>query len=140
MRAALFALALAACATSPPSAENFARLNGCWGHSTSNQTERMTWRENAGAFEGALETATGGTSGVVRQSSFTLSQSEAGWRLCEASAEGAPCWLVAHESTGSLEGGRAFIDRFGDRLRIGVIAADGAERKIFEGERQACPL
>jgi hypothetical protein len=140
MRAAFFALALTACATSPPSAENFARLNGCWGHNGDSQSERMTWRENAGAFEGALEVAIGGTSGAVRQSSFTLAPNEGGWRLCETSAQGAPCWQVAHENTGSLEGGRAFIDKFGDRLRIGVIAADGAERKIFEGERQACPL
>jgi hypothetical protein len=138
MRAALFAFVLAACATAPPSADNFARLSGCWGDRDGPQNARMIWRENAGNFEGVLDTSVTGAA-LLDQTRFTLSQGEMGWRLCEASEEGAPCWQVAHESTGSLAGGRAFIDRFGDRLRIGVIAPDGAERKIFEGEREVCP-
>lgn len=137
MRAIVFALSLAACATAPTSAANF-RLAGCWANRAEGRAQTMTWREVGAGLEGELVASASDNSSVVRQQ-FTLAQAEAGWRLCETSVELAPCWAVAHENTGSLEGGRAFIDRFGDRLRIGVVGADGVERKIFEGEREACP-
>jgi hypothetical protein len=61
------------------------------------------------------------------------------WRLCE-NREGAAarCWDVAQGEHGSLDGGRAFIDAFGNELRI-AIDGDGPERVIFEGRRQNCP-
>jgi hypothetical protein len=47
------------------------------------------------------------------------------------------CWRVAEGDGGSLEGGRAFIDAHGDRLRITVLG-DGPEHLIFYGRRQGC--
>jgi hypothetical protein len=44
---------------------------------------------------------------------------------------------VAQGESGSLEGGRAFIDAFSDRLRISVVG-DGDERTIFQGRRDGC--
>ncbi|MDX2276987.1 MAG: hypothetical protein NW206_16170 [Hyphomonadaceae bacterium] len=137
MRPVLLAITLSACASVPQTAENF-RLAGCWANRSQPQIQSMVWRENAGALEGELVAFAEGEPASVRNA-FTLTQTADGWRLCEPTAEGQPCWLVAHGSTGSLEGGRAFIDRFSDRLRIGVVAADGGERKIFEGVREDCP-
>jgi hypothetical protein len=138
MRAVVFAVSLAACATAPISADNFG-LIGCWAHRADARTEAMNWRADAaGGLQGELISFAPGEASAPRNH-FTLAQIQDGWRLCETSAADQPCWQVAHERTGSLAGGRAFIDRFDDRLRIGVVDADGAERKIFEGERQACP-
>jgi hypothetical protein len=44
---------------------------------------------------------------------------------------------VARGEGGSLEGGRAFIDTHGERLRIAVVG-DGPERVIFQGRRDGC--
>jgi hypothetical protein len=44
---------------------------------------------------------------------------------------------VATGNSGSLEGGRAFIDIHRDRLRIAIL--DGrVERVIFQGARDGC--
>lgn len=137
MRAALFALLLTACASAPEAAGGFG-ITGCWASRDETLVETLNWRESAGGLEGELIVFAQGDAHAARNQ-LTLARNAEGWRLCEPTAEGAPCWQVAHENTGSLEGGRAFIDRFGDRLRIGVVGADGVERKVFEGEREACP-
>jgi hypothetical protein len=70
---------------------------------------------------------------------YTLEPSEQGHSLCELDASGAAriCWVVARGEGGSLEGGRAFIDSYGDRLRISIVG-DGPERIIFHGRRDGC--
>lgn len=130
-------LLLSACATAPQNAESF-RIAGCWANREQPRVETMAWRTMGDTLEGELIAFEQGDP-VAQRNRFTLARAPLGWQLCEATVEGAPCWLVAYESAGSLEGGRAFIDQAGDRLRIGVIMADGGERKIFEGEREACP-
>jgi hypothetical protein len=70
---------------------------------------------------------------------FTLGPGSDGQpALCQVPASGEQrCWPVARGSSGSLEGGRAFIDIGGDRLRIAIL--DGStERVIFQGARDGC--
>ncbi|MEZ6023847.1 MAG: hypothetical protein R3C16_10655 [Hyphomonadaceae bacterium] len=45
---------------------------------------------------------------------------------------------MAQGRSGSLQGGRAFIDASGERLRIAVVSEAGAERIIFNGRRDGC--
>jgi hypothetical protein len=59
------------------------------------------------------------------------------WSLCQLEAAGERCWQVAQGEEGSLEGGRAFIDTHGDRLRISIVG-DGADRVVFQGNRDGC--
>lgn len=139
MRAAFIAIFLAACATTPPTIESLARdVAGCWINRASGQVSRMNWQaDTSGGLAGELVEYAEGAA-VSTRTRYTLSPAQNGWRLCDVDVAGQPCWQVAQGNTGSLEGGRAFIDRFGDRLRIGVVAADGAERNIFEGLRAGC--
>jgi hypothetical protein len=76
---------------------------------------------------------------VTSRARYSLEPSDAGWSLCELDAAGAAtrCWQVAEGEGGPLEGGRAFIDAHGDRLRISVIG-DGPEQLIFSGRRSGC--
>ena len=80
-----------------------------------------------------------GQAGGARSTRYTLEPSDAGWSMCELDASGAAtrCWQVAEGEGGSLEGGRAFIDTHGDRLRITVIG-DGPDQTIFYGRRDGC--
>jgi hypothetical protein len=71
-----------------------------------------------------------------RSDRFTLEQEGAGWKMCRQ-GEASQCWAVAQGDSGSLEGGRAFIDAGGDSLRIAVVG-DGPERIIFQGRRHGC--
>jgi hypothetical protein len=68
---------------------------------------------------------------------YQLRQYMSGWSFCQIEGGQDHCWQVAQEQSGSLEGGRAFIDAEGGHLRISVIGQEG-ERVIFEGQRDAC--
>jgi hypothetical protein len=70
---------------------------------------------------------------------FELRPEDDGWRVCElgAAGEDVHCWGVAQGDGGTLDGGRAFIDLHGDRLRIAVLG-DGPEQLIFSGRRDGC--
>jgi hypothetical protein len=130
-----FALALVACATTPaPPPE---RVAGCWidrdvGVST------MRWLTGADGALTGVRLQYGSSSGP-HATRYRLLPSGEGWRLCEAAEGGgdARCWQVAEGDGGSLDGGRAFIDVAGERLRISVIG-DGPERIIFSGRRDGC--
>ena len=136
MRALIACVALAACATTsaltPPE-----RVAGCWINRDAGAA-RMRWSETqngAGAFRGS-KTAFGIAGANTEH--FALESADEGWRLCRVEAgEANHCWSVAQGEGGSLTGGRAFIDRSGDTLRIAVIG-DGPERVIFQGRREAC--
>lgn len=137
MKALVAALMLAACATTanePPD-----RVAGCWIERTSrggaatirwfpdpNRPEVLVG--NYLAYPGA---------GPTYQRTYTLSRGDP-WRFCHISSSGAErCWDVAHGDSGSLEGGRVFIDLHSERLRIALL--DGAvERVIFQGARDGC--
>lgn len=137
MRAFIVLLMLSGCATvfsAPPSE----RVAGCWIERTGGAATTMRWfasPSQAGALNGQLlRYAVDGAEPEAR--AFTLAQAEEGWRLCRV-GDGEICWPVAEGRGGSLEGGRAFIDRFGERLRISVL--DGAgEWEIFDGGRDGC--
>jgi hypothetical protein len=62
-----------------------------------------------------------------------------GQEFCELAPDGdvSQCWAVAEGEGGSLEGGRAFIDRHGDRLTIEILGGP-ANRLIFQGGRRRC--
>ena len=139
MRSLLACLALAACATvpQPPPPE---RVAGCWFNRDVGAVS-MRWHPSEappGAFTGTRRDY--GQSGAGRTIRYSLEPSGEGWALCEldAAAEAATrCWQVAQGEGGSLEGGRAFIDRHSDRLRIAVLGS-GAEQVIFQGKRNRC--
>lgn len=139
MRVLLLCLALGACATAPsiPPPE---RVEGCWGNRASVR-QAMRWTPDAarpGAMLGTkLDYVSADEPG---RTLYSLEPSGRGHALCELDAEGAAatrCWQVAQGQSGSLEGGRAFIDRFGARLRISVLGA-GPERIIFQGHEESC--
>lgn len=99
----------------------------------------MRWlpdRERAGALLG--DRLHYRTSGPVR-TRYSLEPSADGFALCELDNANTAtrCWQVAQGEGGSLEGGRAFIDAYGDRLRI-TIVGDGADRTVFQGRRDGC--
>jgi hypothetical protein len=101
----------------------------------------MRWRqgETPELFVGELIEYRAG--GANRRSRYSLAPEGAGWKLCEtigeANGEGA-CWAVAESETGSLDGGRAFIDRYRDRLHVAVVGADGRHVLRFTGQREIC--
>lgn len=136
MRALIACVALAACATTsdltPPE-----RVAGCWINRDAGAA-RMRWSEtpnSAGAFLGS-KTAFGIVGANTEH--YALESADGGWRLCRVDAgEAAHCWAVAQGEGGPLAGGRTFIDRSGDTLRIAVIG-DGPEHVIFQGRREAC--
>jgi len=129
MRILLAALLLSACATAMPSD----RVNGCWvsqGASTSATLRFTPDRSRPGIRHGAL------IRNGVREN-YDLRQYVTGWSFCKLEAGADRCWQVAEAASGSLEGGRAFIDSDADHLRISVIGQDG-EQVIFEGQRGNC--
>ncbi len=139
MRLFFASLLLAACATNPPPAPPV-QVAGCWINRGVGAMS-MRWLPDP-AHTGALRgTRTEyGQTGADRRARFSLESSGEGWTLSELNAEGAAathCWQVAQGEGGSLDGGRVFIDRHGDRLRI-VILGGGAEQLIFQGRREGC--
>jgi hypothetical protein len=133
MRVVCASLLLAGCVTA--SALNPGeRVIGCWRNNDA--AVAMTWGPDAaGGFIGVV--SPDGEAGPRR---YNLRDSAEAWTLCERDAAGvtdAQCWPVAQGQGGSLQGGRAFIDRQGERLHIAV--ADGqSQRIIFAGRRAPC--
>jgi hypothetical protein len=129
-------LLLAACATAPaPPAD---RVAGCWIDDARMTT--MRWlpdRERTGVLVG--EWAAIGPGADASHKRYELQSLTPTPRLCELSAthEADRCWVVAEGQGGSLEGGRAFVDAYRDRVRISVVG-DGPERVIFHGRRDGC--
>ncbi|MBC7770124.1 MAG: hypothetical protein H7124_15175 [Phycisphaerales bacterium] len=140
MRAAVAACLLAsACATAAPAGPPSERLAGCWINRDAGAVT-MRWlpdRARPGVLTGSRLVY--GQTGVTRSTRYSLEPSDSGSSLCELGADGAAtrCWAVAEGEGGSLEGGRAFIDAHGDRLRISVIG-DGPDQDIFHGRRDGC--
>lgn len=140
MRAAVAALLLAACATTGQTSPPPERVAGCWINRDNAGATTMRWlpdRERPGVLIGAKLVYRPTGSPVSWR--YSLEQSEDGWSMCQLDASGAAthCWQVAQGQGGSLEGGRVFIDAYGDRLRIAVVG-DGGERLIFNGRRDGC--
>lgn len=139
MRILLASLLLAACATTPQR-NPLAQVAGCWINRDIGAVT-MRWLP-APAQPGTMRGTriNYGHSGAARRGLYALEPSGQGYALCELDPEGAAavsCWQVAAGEGGSLEGGRAFIDTHGDRLRIAVLGA-GAEQLIFQGRRDGC--
>ncbi len=138
-RAAAFLILLSACATGASGMTPPEQVRGCWINRDVGATT-MRWLPDRNRPE-----VLAGSKLVYRQSGapistrYTLEPSEQGHSLCELGADGAAtqCWRVARGEGGSLEGGRAFIDSHGERLRIAVVG-DGPERVIFQGRRDGC--
>lgn len=136
MRIVILALVLAACAGVP--IETPAQLvAGCWADRTATHATLMRWSSGAGAAMHG-ERLADGPSGAMQGARYSLAPDASGWQLCELAESGQTCWAVARARTGSLEGGRAFIDRYRDRLRVGIVGADGRDRVIFDGQREGC--
>lgn len=135
MRAIAALLLLASCATAQATAPE--RLQGCWiERSDVGGAVTMRWLPDAsGELRGDLLRY--GTSGVSARERYVLRPRDSGYAVCQiAAAE--QCWVVAQGESGSLEGGRAFIDSYGgERLRISVIDA-GGQRVVFQGRRDGC--
>jgi hypothetical protein len=127
-------LLLSACATSPPPE----RLAGCWiARHEGAATRTMRWLPDPsrpGVLVGDLliyETP-------PRNARFTLEPRDAGWVFCAHEGQGEPrCRAVAEGERGSLEGGRVFIDAYGESLRISMVG-EGPEQIIFRGQRDGC--
>ncbi len=140
MRKAIACLMLvAACATAPSQTPADEQVRGCWINRDQGATT-MRWlpdRNRPNVLAGSRLAY--GLSGPPVSTRFTLEPSEQGHSLCELGAGGVvtECWPVARGEGGSLDGGRAFIDAHGDRLRI-TVAGDGPERVIFQGRRDGC--
>lgn len=137
MRAVLASLLLAACATTAVAPSE--RVAGCW-IDRGALTTTMRWLpdpERGGALTGALLAYDVET--IARSERYSLGVSGAGWEMCELGQDGAAaqCWSVAQGEGGSLAGGRAFIDKNGDRLRIAIVG-EAPERVIFQGQRDGC--
>lgn len=132
-------LLAAACASAPPGRMPAEQLRGCWINRDAGATT-MRWLPDR-----ARPDVLSGVRHVYRQSGsptvtrYTLEPSEQGASMCELDAAGAAtrCWQVARGESGTLEGGRVFIDTHGERLRI-TVAGDGPERTIFQGRRDGC--
>jgi hypothetical protein len=139
MRAICAALLfLTACATTPPPPPE--RLAGCWiARGENGQTRTLRWLPDAdrpGVMNGDLLAYE--ASGTTQNARFTLEPRDSGWAFCTHADAAAPhCRAVAEGQHGSLEGGRVFIDSFGDTLHISVFG-EGPEQVIFRGHRDGC--
>lgn len=138
MRALIAALLVTACATAAPEGSPAQRVAGCWIDRTVGGAVTMRWLpdpQRAGALRGSRTTY--GASGTNRNEEYRLEQRGEAWTMCQVEAAGEQCWQVAEGQGGSLEGGRAFLDTYGDRIRISVVDA-GGERVIYHGNRDGC--
>jgi hypothetical protein len=137
MRMLAACLALAACAAAPdlPAAQ---RLVGCWISRGPSAVVTMRWMPDAahaGVMNGVLTNQSAGG-----RTLYVLTPTSEGELFCRLDDDGAAssrCWSVAAGEAGSLEGGRVFIDAYGERLRIEVLGA-GPRELIFEGRRDGC--
>jgi len=129
MRALIACLVLAGCVTNAPPRTPPERLAGCWSGAVDGIMRWSPDPARAGVLQGVL------TSLTHQREQYSLEPQADAWRLC--SAVDNHCWGVAQGMSGSLEGGRAFIDAEGDELRI-TIAGDGPQRVIFQGHRRNC--
>ena len=132
-------LLVAACASAPSNLSPPEQVRGCWINRDVGATT-MRWlpdRTRPDVLAGARLVYR--QTGAPVSTRYTLEPSEQGHSLCELDASGAAttCWRVARGEGGSLDGGRAFIDTHGERLRIAVVG-DGPERVIFQGNRDGC--
>lgn len=140
MRVLLAGLLVAACVTTTAELPPPARLLGCWA-SSDGMTTRMRWTapdaSNPNSLRGRkTELRLGSTERLY----YALDPDGDGFVFCELTDEqGASgrCFQVAQGQQGSLEGGRAFIDLAGSRLRVSIVG-DGPERIIFSGQRESC--
>ncbi|MBL8537205.1 MAG: hypothetical protein JNM59_07355 [Hyphomonadaceae bacterium] len=139
MRALPALLLLASCASVGASATPPERVTGCWINRDAGVVT-MRWlpdRARAGMLKGVR--ATYGQAGAQDVQNYSLQTSEVGWSMCQLD-EGdvaTACWQVAEGDGGSLEGGRVFLDVYGERLRIAIVG-DGPERVVFHGVRDGC--
>jgi len=135
MRALVALLALASCATTPAPPQE--RLAGCWiDRDDAGGAVTMRWLPDAsGQMRGELLRYT--SAGAGGHESYVLrARLDNGVNLCQI-GDPETCWKIAQGESGSLEGGRAFIDTHGEALRITV--SNGAdERLIFDGRRDGC--
>ncbi len=139
MRALVATLLVAACATATPEGTPAQHVAGCWiDRNSAGAAVTMRWLPDAtrpGALRGVRNDY--GASGTTRSDEYRLEQRGETWTMCQIEAAGEQCWQVAEGQGGSLEGGRAFLDTYGDRIRISVIDA-GGERVIYRGNRDGC--
>jgi hypothetical protein len=132
MRIVAITLLLAACATSALSPAE--RLSGCW--SDRARGVSMRWTPDATH----PEVSNGVLIASERLSRFVITPSDEDVVLCELEPDlsaSRQCWTVAVGEGGSLEGGRAFVDRHGERLSVEVLG-DGPRRELFRGRRVTC--
>lgn len=135
---AVSVLMLAACATQvsrPPE-----RIAGCWieRSAVSLGVSTMRWFPDPNHPEVLIgDYLSYPVVGPPQPRIYTLTRGEP-WRFCHVGRTGGDqCWDVAQGDSGSLEGGRAFIDLHNERLRIAIL--DGRiERVIFQGARDGC--
>jgi hypothetical protein len=136
MRALIACLVLAGCVSDAGGSRTPAeRLAGCWVNRDAGAVI-MRWLpdpNHPGSLSGVRTSV--GINGQ-RSERFSLEPEGDGWKICRQ-GEALQCWGVAQGESGSLQGGRAFIDGAGDNLRIAVVG-DGPERVIFQGRRDGC--
>jgi len=140
MKKAIACLMLvAACATAPAETPPDQQLRGCWINRDVGATT-MRWlpdRERPNVLAGSKLVYR--QAGPPLATHYSLEPSDQGHSLCQldASRVATQCWPVARGDSGSLDGGRVFIDAHAERLRI-VVIGDGPERLIFQGRRDGC--
>lgn len=137
MRAAVLSvvLVLAGCVTAAAPTE---RVAGCWISRDGATTTTMRWlpdRENSGVLRG--DRLIYAPNAEPRATSYTLAPDGNAHSFC-TTGDNPRCWRVAAGASGSLQGGRAFVDAHGERLRISVVSDTGGERVIFNGRRDGC--
>jgi hypothetical protein len=137
MRAAVLSLllVLAGCVTASAPNE---RVAGCWISRDGETTTTMRWlpnRDGGDTLRG--DRLIYAPNAEPRATSYTLGPGPNGVAFC-TTGDTARCWRVAAGASGSLQGGRAFIDAHGERLRISVVNDTGGERVVFNGRRDGC--
>lgn len=138
MRSILAALLVVACATTQIETPD-QRVAGCWIDRGQNRTVTMRWLRSEEGLRGDL-LEYGRTGNVGRRAQYSLEQEGQAWELCERRDMGMPgrCWQVAEGESGSLEGGRIFIDRHREELRIAVVGGPDDNEVIFDGDIDGC--
>ena len=136
MRFAALALLLSACATSqalsPPE-----RVLGCWVERSELVTTTLNWSAGAEAGRVSGQLTTRNARETVSLPLRLSGDEQNGWQVCGIPARDS-CFVVAQGASGSLEGGRAFIDRYGERLHLSIVDGNGGDLVRFVGESAAC--